>query len=135
MLLPDGSRGGHDGGRSGEPGDTSALVVAGYEVDIDALHDVGNTVLGIADRMATLGEQRSMHHADRFGPVLSGPARRWSDRFSYLLAGLAAEVEHAGHELRGSAEAYREADLAVADRARSITAALDRANASPGASG
>jgi hypothetical protein len=124
-LLPDGRRAGGAGGSDGGSGGASPLVVAGYEVDIDALHDTGNAVLGIADRMATIGDQRSMHHADRFGPVLSGSAARWSERFSYLLHGLAEEVEHAGHQLRGSADAYREADLAVADRARSLTARLD----------
>ena len=117
----------HGGGTPGATASDGVLSAAGYTVDIGALRDTANTVLGLADRVDSVGERRAMPAAQEYGYTLPGSAHGWADRFSYLLDGLADEIEHAGFELRGTADAYTEVDAAVEARARQMSSALDRA--------
>jgi hypothetical protein len=105
-----------DGETGGGSSTGSVLSAGGYTVDIDSLRQTANRVLGVADRVESVGERRSMHGAQEYGYVLPGAATRWADRFTYLLDGLADEVEHAGYELRGTADAYTEVEIAVERR-------------------
>ena len=117
----------HDGGTAGATASDGVLSAGGYTVDIGALHDTANTVLGLADRVDSVGERPAMQAAHEYGYTLPGSAHGWANRFSYLLDGLADEIEHAGFELRGTADAYTEVDVAVEARARQMSSALGRA--------
>ena len=114
-----------DGGSTGAGDSGSVLSAGGYTVDIASLHATANVVLALADRVDSVGERRAMPAAQAYGYTLPGSASGWADRFSYLLNGLADEVEHAGYELRGTAEAYTEVDIAAEARARQLNTQLD----------
>lgn len=114
----------HDGGgpvaaRTGE-----VLAAGGYTVDIDALRTTANVVLGLADRVDSVGERPAMQSASEYGYTLPTAATGWAQRFSYLIDGLAGEIEHAGFELRGTADAYAEVDIAAEARARRLGSAF-----------
>ncbi len=113
-----------DGGSAGTPASADVLSAGGYTVDIDALRATANVVLGLADRVDSVGERRAMHSAQEYGYPLSSAATGWAQRFAYLLDGLADEVEHSGFELRGTADAYTEVDIAVEARARRLGASF-----------
>ena len=110
-----------DGGGAGTAGTGDVLAAGGYTVDIDALRATANVVLGVADRVSSVGERRAMPAAEMYGYSLPTSATGWAQRFSYLLDSLAGEIEHAGFELRGSADAYAEVDVAVEARARQLS--------------
>ena len=105
-------------------GSDDLLSAGGYTVDIDALCDTANVVLGLADRVDVVGERGAMHGNAEYGYALPASAVSWARRYSYLVDGLAAEIEHAGYELRGTADAYREVDDAVEARARLLGSRL-----------
>ncbi|MCG7286411.1 hypothetical protein MHY85_10565 [Cellulomonas sp. ACRRI] len=114
-----------DGGSVGAAGSGDVLSAGGYTVDIDALRSTANVVLGVADRVGSVAERPSMQFAEEYGYSLPPAATSWAQRFSYLIDGLAGEIEHAGFELRGTATAYTEVDIAVEARARQLSSALD----------
>jgi hypothetical protein len=109
-----------DGGSVGASSSGDVLSAGGYTVNIDSLRATANVVLGLADRIDSVGERPSMSSAQEYGYALPPAATGWADRFSYLLDGLAGEVEHAGFELRGTADAYTEVDVAAEARARQL---------------
>lgn len=117
----------HDGGTVGGTASDGDLSAGGYTVNIGALRDTANTVLSLADRVDSVGERRALQAAQEYGYTLPASANGWADRFSYLLDGIADEIEHAGYELRGSAEAYTEVDVAAEARAHQMGSALSRA--------
>lgn len=110
----------HDGGPAAASFSGDVLSAGGYTVDIDSLRATANVVLGLADRVDSVGERRAMSTARQYGYALPAAATDWAFRFSYLLDGLADEVEHAGFELRGTADTYTEVDIAVEARARQL---------------
>jgi hypothetical protein len=112
------------GGSAGTAGAGDVLSAGGYTVDIDALRSTANVVLGLADRVDSVGERPAMQAAEGYGYSLPTSAANWAQRFSYLLDGLADEVEHAGFELRGTADAYTEVDIAAEVRARRLGSAF-----------
>lgn len=114
----------HDGEGAVAAGSGGILAAGGYTVDIDALRATANVVLGLADRVDSVGERRAMQAAQEYGYSLPTSATGWAQRFSYLIDGLASEIEHAGFELRGTADAYTEVDIAVEARARQLGSAL-----------
>ncbi len=105
-------------GRRARQEPIAVLRTGEYVVDIDELRVTANKVLGVADRTDALARRRTMGGASGFGTFLAGAAHTWGDRFQYLLRGLADEVEHAGYQLRGTADAYYEVDLDVQARLR-----------------
>jgi hypothetical protein len=109
-----------DGGSAGASPSADVLSAGGYTVNIDSLRATANVVLGLADRVDSVGERRAMPAAQEYGYALPAAATGWADRFSYLLDGLADEVEHAGFELCGTADAYTEVDVAAEARARQL---------------
>ncbi len=100
------------------------LAAGGYTVDIDSLRATANVVLGLADRVDSVAERPAMVAAGEYGYSLPAAASGWAQRFGYLVAGLAGEVEHAGFELRGTADAYTEVEIAVEARARQLESGL-----------
>ncbi|VTR76637.1 hypothetical protein [Cellulomonas hominis] len=114
-----------DGGQ--QPLTTPLLSTGQYTVDIDQLRSVANSVLGLADRVQAVGTRRSMHAAAAYGSPLATAGQQWADRYAYLLDGIAEDVEHAGHELRGSADTYLEVELSVEARAKGIQRQMDSA--------
>lgn len=113
-----------DGGSAGAAGSGDVLSAGGYTVDIDALRATASDVLGVADRVDSVAERPSMQSAQEYGYSLPTSATGWAQRFSYLVDGLAGEIEHAGFELRGTADAYTEVDIAVEARARQLGSTL-----------
>lgn len=109
----------HDGSGGQQPR-TPSLSTDQYTVDIDQLRSTANAVLGLADRVRAVGSRGAMHSASAYGSPLAGAGQQWADRYTYLLDGIAEDMEHAGHELRGSADAYFEVELSVEARARGI---------------
>jgi hypothetical protein len=110
-----------DGGNS-HTDEAGAVVLsaAGYSVDIDSLRSTANLVLGVADRVESASERRPMQASEDYGYSLPAAASTWTDRFTYLLHGLADEIENAGYQLRGTADAYSEVDVVVEARARHL---------------
>lgn len=92
-----------DGGSAGTPASADVLSAGGYTVDIDALRATANVVLGLADRVDSVGDRRAMHSAQEYGYPLSSAATGWAQRFAYLLDG----PRRRGRALRVRAAGYR----------------------------
>lgn len=83
-----------------------------FYVDVEELRAAGGVMLGTGDAVQAVAGAgvllgRGAYGADK----LTDAARRFADRFSYVLNGLSREVVDAGEDLRASAVAYQEVDL------------------------
>lgn len=85
-------------------------------VDTDEMRSAGNATLADSDLVETASKHILMPSSSDYGAGdVKAAARRFSDRFSYALQQLSAEVEEAGRTLRGTAEAYEYMDTSAAD--------------------
>ena len=108
------------GGLAASGRDGGVLTFAEYTVDIDELWSTANRVLGVADVVDAVARRGSMDGAGTYGGFVDEPARTWASRYSYLLRGLAHEIERSGYDLKGTADAYFDVELTVRDRLKQL---------------
>lgn len=86
-----------------------------FEVDTEDLRAAGNALLAVSDDVGASSRAGLLLGQAGYGDVEArAAARQFADRVTYLVEGLACEVEDAGHVLRGAASGYEEVDAQVA---------------------
>lgn len=86
-----------------------------FEVDTQDLRAAGNALLAVGDDVGASSRAGLLLGQADYGDVEArAAARPFADRFTYLVEGLAREIEEAAHVLRGSAFGYQEVDAQVA---------------------
>jgi len=88
-----------------------------FRYSADTLNRAGGALLGAADRVEDLAGRSPLGGSGGYGHVgLAGAAATYEARLRFLHRQVAHEVEHAGYELRGTAQAYEMTDMYASDR-------------------
>jgi hypothetical protein len=96
------------------PSDPSSTPVY-IATDTDELRAAGSAMYAVADDVATMRGKGMLTNRAQW-PLCSASdaAARFADRFDYLLQQLGTQVDTAGTDLRGTADAFEEAEAMAA---------------------
>lgn len=92
-----------------------------FEVDIDELHARGTAMLTAGDAVEVTANRGCLGGSQWYGNgALHWAAGRFVDRYTYLLRGVGEALVDEGHDMRGSAFFYEEADAMAAAQQNGI---------------
>ena len=92
-----------------------------FDVDTDELRARGSGLLTAGDAVEATAARGGLGASQWYGSgALHGAAGRFVDRYTYALRGLGEALVDEGHDMRGSAFFYEEADAMAAAQQNGI---------------